>query len=333
MESHSQYTCGVHTISVVIPVYGGELTLENTVQELLPLAIAGHTPEGIDFVVSEIILVDDRGPDASDAVIRHLSSAHPVVHAVWLSRNFGQHAATLAGMAASTGDWVVTVDEDGQYDPSEIGALLDGALADSAQVVYGRPLNPVPHGVLRGAASRMSKVLVKAVSGSRGAPDFNSFRLVLGSTARSVAELAGPGVYLDIALEWIAGRHTTVGVTLRGEQRKSGYSTRSLLSHFWRLVISSGTRVLRMVSFVGVLLGLLGVVFAIWIVGEKLFLGIDSAGWASTMVVLLLGCGTILFALGVIAEFMGAILQIAMGKPAFHTTIDPELSPLKAGSD
>jgi glycosyltransferase involved in cell wall biosynthesis len=323
----------VHTISVIIPVYGGEFTLEKTVLELLPLATDGRTPGGVAFVISEIILVDDKGLDASDTVIRHLAAANPIVRAVWLSRNYGQHAATLAGMADSTSDWVVTVDEDGQYDPSEIGSLLDTALDESVQVVYGRPLNPVPQGTLRGAASHLSKWLVKAVSGSRGAPDFNSFRLVLGSTARSVAELAGPGVYLDIALGWIAGRHATVGVTLRGEQRKSGYSTRTLVSHFWRMVISSGTRVLRMVSFAGVLLALLGIIFAVWIICQKLFLGINSAGWASTMVVLLLGCGAILFALGVIAEFMGAILQIAMGKPAFHTTVDPEQSPLKTTSD
>ena len=65
---------------------------------------------------------------------------------VWLSRNYGQHAATLAGMSSSGGDWIVTLDEDGQHDPSYVGAMLDVALAEQASVVYARPVNPAPHG-------------------------------------------------------------------------------------------------------------------------------------------------------------------------------------------
>ena len=64
----------------------------------------------------EIVLVHDCGPDGSDAAIEALAREHAEVRAVWLSRNFGQHAATLAGMAGSVGDWIATLDEDGQQD-------------------------------------------------------------------------------------------------------------------------------------------------------------------------------------------------------------------------
>ena len=83
--------------------------------------------------------------------MRELEQEYPFVRSVWLSRNFGQHAATLAGMASSGGDWIVTLDEDGQHDPSYIGAMLDVALDEQASVVYARPVNPAPHG---GAAQR-----------------------------------------------------------------------------------------------------------------------------------------------------------------------------------
>ena len=321
----------MHSISVVIPVYRGESTLETTVTEILDYAASQTTEGGAAFAVTEVVLVHDNGPDRSDRIIRQLSQRFELVRAVWLSRNFGQHAATMAGMASSSGDWVVTLDEDGQQDPADIARLLDAALAARAQVVYGKPLNAPPHGAVRNLASRAAKSLVVKLSGTRRATDYNSYRLILGSVARGVAAYAGPGVYLDVALGWVAGRYATAGTTLRGEQRESGYSTRSLASHFWRLVISSGTRALRIVSVTGAVVGVVGVLFAIWIVIVKLLYGFASVGWASTVVILLLGFGAVLFALGVIAEFVGANVNMAMGKPPYFITSDPEDGPLGHG--
>ena len=71
------------------------------------------------------MLVHDGAIDQSHAVIEDLVKKHPFITAIWLSRNYGQHPATLAGMAGTTGDWVVTLDEDGQHDPKEVGRLLD----------------------------------------------------------------------------------------------------------------------------------------------------------------------------------------------------------------
>ena len=134
-----------HRISIVIPVYQGERTLAALVKEIALLAVPTSTADGHEFQVSEVLLVNDHGPDRSDAVIRELAAAHDFVRPVWLSRNFGQHPATLAGMASSSGDWLVTMDEDGQHDPADIGAFLDVALKKSSQLVYADPVNRPPH--------------------------------------------------------------------------------------------------------------------------------------------------------------------------------------------
>jgi glycosyltransferase involved in cell wall biosynthesis len=319
----------VQTISVVIPVYRGESVLAATVDEVLRLTENTTTPRGVSFRVSEIILVDDNGPDHSDRIIRQLATAHSSVHPAWLSRNFGQHAATLAGIAQSVGDWVVTLDEDGQQDPADIGTLLDAAVQNSAQVVYGKALNPPPHGAMRNLASRASKRITANLSGNAHATDFNSYRLILGSVARDVAEYVGPGVYLDVALSWVAGRYATAGITLRGEQRASGYSSRALLSHFWRLVISSGTKTLRLVTFSGVILAAVGLLVAIWLVIVKLAFGIDSQGWTSLIVIMLVGFGAVLFVLGIMGEYIGSSLNLVMGKPLYVVTSDPAEGPLQ----
>lgn len=316
-----------HTISVVIPVYAGELTLESVVMELLPLSKTSETPNGIHYRIIEIVLVHDSGPDGSAEKIRQLSGTHNLVRAVWLSRNFGQHAATLAGISSTEGDWIATIDEDGQHDPGDLGGFLDAALGNRAHVVYACATNPPPHGRARNWASRNAKRIANQILVSNNASQYNSYRLILGSVGRGMAAYAGAGVYLDVALGWVTDKYTTAPTRLRGEQRASGYGVRRLLGHFWRLVLSSGTRALRIVSALGVLLAIGGIAAAGWIVLAKLTMGIEAEGWASTIVILLLTAGTILFSLGVIAEYIGVSVNMAMGKPAYLVISDPEEGP------
>ncbi|HWL01041.1 MAG TPA: glycosyltransferase [Microbacteriaceae bacterium] len=314
----------VHALSVVVPVYRGAATLDALVRDLLPFATGGRTPGGRAFRLTEIILVHDNGPDASDEVIRGLERTHPEVRAIWLSRNFGQHAATIAGMSASVGEWIATLDEDGQHDPADLPGFLDAAIDARAGVVYGRPLNAPPHGALRNAASRGAKRLMGLVLGSKGFREYQSYRLVRGDIGRRLAEFAASGVYLDVALGWVNDRVALAPVTLRAEEeRPSGYSTRTLFAHFWRMVLSSGTRGLRIVSVLGGVLALLGVALAIYLIVERLSGHVDAQGWTSLAVITLLCSGALLVSLGIVAEYIGVTLNVAMGRPLFVVVDDP----------
>lgn len=318
-----------HQISVVIPVYQGEDTLAGVLRELEVWTHPFVTPDGHRAVVCEVLLVHDCGPDGSDRVIRDAVATYDWVRPIWLSRNFGQHAATLAGMSSSGGDWVATIDEDGQHDPADLAGMLDRAMAERADVVYARPVNPAPHGVLRNVSSSLGKRSIRVLSGRSGAELFHSYRFMLGDVARSVAAFSGAGVYLDVALNWICRKATTAPVTLRDEgQRRSGYQWRTLASHYWRMVLTSGTRMLRLVSLLGVALAMVGVVFTIVVVVLRLTGHITVTGWASAMVVALVSSGAILFALGVVAEYVGVAVNMAMGKPLYLVVSDRELGPL-----
>jgi len=318
-----------HLISVVIPVYQGEHTLGPVVEELAASVALRVSPAGRPYRVTEVVLVHDCGPDASDDTVRALAAAHDWVRPVWLSRNFGQHAATLAGIAASGGEWVVTMDEDGQHDPEAIGALLDTAMTEQADVVYARPSNEPPHGAVRNAASRGAKWLVDRLAKGADTEAFNSFRLVIGEVARSVAAYAGPGIYLDVAIAWVANRTATCPVEMRSEgDRPSGYTLRRLVSHFWRLVLSSGTRPLRWVSALGAGAVLLAPVIALALIIGRASGRWQAPGWTSTMVLLMIATGVILFSLGVIAEYVGLAVNMAMGKPLYLPVRDRREGPL-----
>lgn len=311
-------------ISVVIPVYRGATTLEAVVGELAPYATGGTTPAGRPYVVDEVLLVHDCGPDASDAVIERLAQAWPFVRPVWLSRNFGQHAATLAGMASTTGDWVATIDEDGQQDPADLGAMLDLATERSLQLVYGQPVNPPPHGWLRNACSRAAKRIASGFLGSDQVTHFNSFRLVDGEIARTLAAYCGNGVYLDVGLSWITARTGRSPVRLRAELgRPSGYSYLRLVGHFWNLVLTTGTRPLRLITLTGMASVAFAVVIAVYAVYGKLAGDIPVQGWASLVIVVAFFSGAILTALGVIAEYLAVTMGIAMGKPLYVIATKP----------
>lgn len=313
-----------HLVSLVIPVYNGEKTLPALIAEIAPLNTVQTTKNGNHFIICEVLLVHDCGSDSSDKTIEVLSAEHSFVRPVWLTRNFGQHAATLAGMASATGDWVATIDEDGQQAPSDISFMLDCALIESLQVVYAQPTNSPPHNWLRNALSQGAKAVANMMLGNRKIGNFNSFRLIDGEIARILAAYCGNGIYLDVALLWVAGRIGYCPLRLRNEMdRPSGYSYLKLFSHFWRLILATGTRPLRLITFMGFVSVAIAIGIATYVIILKIIGDVPIQGWTSLVIILAFFSGCILTSLGVIAEYLAMALSISMGKPLYVVSTKP----------
>jgi polyisoprenyl-phosphate glycosyltransferase len=317
-----------HTIAVVVPVYRGEHTLSALLEELERLMRPQTSPAGNRFRISEVVLVHDAGPDRSDLTIRALAQLHDTVRVVWLARNFGQHAATLAGMSSTSADWIITMDEDGQHNPESVGRMLDTALASRSPLVYAKPINNAPHGWFRNLASRVAHGAAR-IMGAGDLHHFHSFRLVLGEVGRGLAAYCGESVYLDVALTWVVSSTATCPVAMREERgRPSGYSLRRLASHFWRMVLTSGTRPLRLVAVFGAMLGTSAIVLTGWVIVAKFTSHVPVQGWTSVMIILLVTSGGILLSLGIFAEYLGIAAKNAMGKPLYLVVSDPANGPL-----
>jgi glycosyltransferase involved in cell wall biosynthesis len=313
-----------HDLAIVVPVYQGERTLEALVAEVAPLTHPTTSPRGRTFRVTEMLLVHDGARDASASVMQALGERHPFLRLIWLSRNFGQHPATLAGMASTAAEWVATLDEDGQQDPRDVSRLLDEALDHDALLVYAEPVDRPPHGAFRNLASRAAKALSARLLGGRDIGAFNSFRLVRGDVARGVAAYCGANVYLDVALSWVVPDARHCPVKLRAERgRPSGYSLRRLLTHFWQLVLTSGTRPLRLIAVLGGCTILLGLALSSWVLWGRLAHQVPVPGWTSMIVVVCVFSGLVLFSLGVIAEYLGVAVSMAMGKPPYFIVARP----------
>jgi glycosyltransferase involved in cell wall biosynthesis len=313
-----QTSSPLNRVSVVIPVYRGEQTLGPLVERIAPFTRPQLSPDANRFEVVEVILVHDGAIDHSDVTMEGLAQRYPFIQLVWLSRNFGQHPAILAGMARTTADWVVTMDEDGQHDPRDICRLLDCAVTDGTQLVYARPINSPSHGWLRNACSNLSKWIFIHALGHTHIGRFSSFRLVQGEIARGLAAYTGPNVFLDAALSWVVARSSECTVTVSPQEaRSSGYNFGKLLAHFLRLLLTSGTKPLRLISLMGlaaIAVSLFLTLYAMW---DRLTHQTRVPGWTSLIIAISFFSGCTLSALGIIAEYLGAALTMAMGKPPY----------------
>lgn len=309
-------------IAIVIPVYRGANTLPELIAEIYA-ATTGVTPGGREYTVAEVVLVWDRGPDGSPAVMRELSARYENVRSIWLTRNVGQHGATLAGIASTGSQWIVTMDEDGQHDPALIPVFIDAAFDNRARVAYLDPTNRPPHGVMRNLGSRVAKWVYSKLVDASNATAFNSFRLIHGEVGRSVAAYTGPGVYLDVALGWVADRAILVPGEARIEGRPaSSYTYRKLIGHAIRMIVTSGTKPLRVIAVLGVILAFGGFLLTLVVLYQRFFNAIPVQGWTSLMIVLLLTGGSLLVAMAVIAEYLGIAVSAAMGKPLYTIGTD-----------
>lgn len=317
-------------VSIVIPVYRGETTLPTLLDEIEPLTKKQTTPDGIPYAICEVILVHDCGPDRSDMILEALHEKFSFVKPVWLSKNYGQHAASMAGMASATGDWVVTLDEDGQQDPFDIGRLLDTAINQSLQLVYAQPTNLPNHGWLRNILSRTAKAITIKLLNNSPMGKFNSYRLIDGEVARTLAAYCGNGVYLDVGLYWMVGRIGHCPLQLRIEMdRPSGYSYSKLFGHFWNLILTTGTRPLRLITIMGFFSLVLSIVITAYALYGKFFLDLPVQGWASLVIVVAFFSGATLTSLGVIAEYLAVTTGIAMGKPLYVVSTKPTRPEIK----
>ena len=310
-------------ISVVIPIYLGEKTLLQLIEEIKPFANESITNFGIKYSINEVILVHDCGPDQSDKIIEELCDKYSFITPIWLSRNYGQHAASIAGMSSATGDWVVTIDEDGQQDPIYIANMLDVAISKSLQLVYAFPTNIPPHGWVRNLLSRfIKKITTKLLAIDM--IEFNSYRMIDGEIARTLAAYCGNKVYLDVALNWIVSNVGHCPLELRrGSERPSGYSYYKLIRHFWNLILTSGTRPLRLITILGIFSLNIAILITFYALYWKFIKYNPVQGWASLLIVVSFFSGITLISIGVIAEYLAVTLGIVMGKPLYVVSSKP----------
>ena len=271
-------------LTIIVPVYKGEPFLEQLLREVSTV-VSQVAEAGTPLEISECICVDDGSIDKSAEVLVKLAGIYPWLRVLTLSMNFGQHPATVAGILNSSGDWLVTLDEDLQHKPNHILTMLWQACIDGADVVYAKPLNGPHQSFFRDTASRVAKSCVARFTGNPFVKDFSSFRLIRGDVARAAAASCSRETYFDIALTWYTRRFTTLCIDMTDLRytvtKDTGYRPSQLLQHAVRLMVTSDARILRLGFRAGAFGMIMGLIITIAIVATKIWRpsGIPVQGW------------------------------------------------------
>jgi polyisoprenyl-phosphate glycosyltransferase len=294
-------------ISFIIPVYNGSLMVERLHSRLVPIARA--------IAHYEIIFVDDGSSDDSFSKLIQLHSKDSHVCAIQLSRNFGQHNATLAGIACARGDVIVTLDQDLQNPPEEIPRLVE-KLSEGYDVVYGLP-EMRAHNFFRNVSSDFSKWISKKILSTALDGNFSSFRVLRRWVADEIVKYNSSYTYIDGLISWTT---TNVGgVVVRNDKSdfESHYTLLRLINHGFNLLVNFSIRPLQIASLAGAVSALVGLAGAVIVIFQKIFFGVPAEGWASLMVVVLVIGGIQLSFLGLIGEYTGRILMNSNSSPKF----------------
>ena len=195
-----QAAAGPPSLSVVIPVYRSAPTLQALLDRF------------------EVLLVDDHSPDGAWDRIRELALDRPWLRGLRLMRNSGQHNALLCGIRAARNEVIVTLDDDLQNPPEEIGRLLQ-ELGAEHDVVYGYPREE-RHGLWRDLASLVTKFALQKAMGSDTARRSSAFRVFRTRLRESFADYRGQFVSIDVLLTWGTTRFTALEV--RHDPRAQG---------------------------------------------------------------------------------------------------------------
>jgi undecaprenyl-phosphate 4-deoxy-4-formamido-L-arabinose transferase len=290
-------------ISVVVPVFRSAPLLEALMQRLRGALEAQGRPW-------EVIMVDDASPDGSYAVLQRLRAADPRVRIVQLARNHGQQAAVLCGLNYARGEEVVTIDDDLQNPPEEIGALL-ARLREGHPAVIGR-ITDKRHGWWRNAGSRANQYFAQLIIGKPRGLYLSSFRALSRTAVDRLVRYKGAHPHISALLLKSVPPAAIVNVDVRHDARTIGgssYTARKLLKTASFLLINHSYIPLRFMTGWGFVLSLLSLLFAAWVVVQVLFFGHSVQGWPSLAVLVAFLSGNILMALGIVGEYLGRLVE------------------------
>ncbi len=270
------------------------------------------TGAGISY---ELIFVEDNGGDDSWAVITELASRHPEVRGVKLSRNFGQHAATLCGISRATGEWVVTIDDDLEQPPEMIPALVAKG-KEGFTLVYGT-LEQRTHALWRNLTSEVGRSLFKFAIPSLNR-DYTSFRAIHRSVASALDRFQSPFTFVDGYLSWITGKYATVAVPHSERVAgRSNYNLRNLVAHMINIFVTFSDLPLRLATWLGISASLGGALWGAVIVVGRASGTIQVGGYASMMAAVVFIGGIQLLILGIFGEYLARINFRTGSMPAF----------------
>jgi undecaprenyl-phosphate 4-deoxy-4-formamido-L-arabinose transferase len=308
-------------VSIVVPVYRSAdclVALTAAINQALEEARLGY----------ELILVNDGSPDRSWVVIESICRENPRVVGIDLRRNFGQDNAIITGLRVARGQAVAIMDDDLQHDPRDLPTMLTKLDEHGADVVYAQfhsKRQPAWKRLGSWFNGKVAEWVIEKPPGIYLSP----FKVIRGDLANLLCLYDGPEPYIDGLIFQITARIAQVKVDHHERYAgRSNYTLARSIRVWARLATSFSIKPLRLVTFTGFLLAIMGLGLALVVIVYRLAMPerfeLAVAGWASLMVAQLLTTATWMVFLGVLGEYSGRTYIAVCRKPqaAIHEVLN-----------
>ncbi|MEH6890512.1 glycosyltransferase family 2 protein [Bacillus sp. JJ864] len=306
----------VPLLTIVVPCYNEEATLEETTKELTRVMddlVANHkiSDESIIFYV------DDGSSDNTWDIIEEKTATNPYVQGLKLSRNFGHQGALIAGLesAREFSDCVVSIDADLQDDVNVIYQFID-KYQEGYEIVYGvRDKRDTDTKFKRNTAlwfySLMGKMGVKLV------PNHADYRLMSKRALDEFIKYQEENLFIRGIVPLLGFKSTNVYYDRKERfAGESKYPLKKMIAFAFDGLTSFSVAPIRFVSYLGFLMVLIGIGIALYALFAKVF-SYTTSGWTSLMLSIWIVGGVQLLAIGIIGEYIGKIFKETKGRPRY----------------
>ncbi len=285
-------------ITFVIPCYRSSHTITAVVDEIEEKL----SDLGLEF---QVVLVNDSSPDDTWMVLKELSRRNYVT-AIDLARNFGQHAAIMAGLHYAEGDMICCLDDDGQTPVSEFHKLYE-KIKEGYDVVYAA-YDEKKHSRFRNMGSRLNSMMLESFLNKPKDLYMSSYFLAKRFVIDKILEYDYPYPYLMGLV--LRTTNKIVNVPVEHQERRegeSGYSMGKLLALWMNGFTAFSVKPLRVASLLGGILAAFGIIYLIYTLVNKIINPDAPLGWTSIMGGMFLIGSMILIMLGIIGEYLGRL--------------------------
>jgi glycosyltransferase involved in cell wall biosynthesis len=297
-------------VSLVVPVFNEEHALDAFYR-------AVREEPGLRGHHVDIVFINDGSSDGTAQVARAIALADHDVSLVNLSRNFGKEAALFAGLEYATGAAVVPMDVDLQ-DPVNVLPQLIETWQDGADVVLAKRRNRASDGYLKRHSASLFYHLLNRIAYTHIEENVGDFRLMDRKVVDVIKALPEQQLFMKGVLSW-AG--FTVAIVEYDRAPRAVGQSKFNAWKLWNLALdgitSFSTLPLRLWSYIGGCISLLALVYAGFLVLDKVLFGNAVPGYPSLMTAILFLGGVQLIGIGILGEYVGRIYMEAKHRPRY----------------
>ena len=296
-------------ISFVIPCYKSASTIGFVVEkiyEAFPIA---------EFNI-EIVLVNDGSGDDTFQAIKKLAEDHAEITAINLGKNMGQDAALMCGYNYATGDYIVSLDDDGQNPPIEAHKLLE-KIEEGYDAVFGSFMER-KYGVFKNLSHRMNDWMARVFVGKPRNIDLSSYFVMNRYLVDEVIKYKGNYPYV-----WGLMLRASVNVAdikIEHQERMEGGSTYTfgkLLGAWINGFLGFSVKPLRLATILGIATAMLGFILLVIVIISRIIHPDEVEGWTSLVSIIAILGGAQLITVGVVGEYVGRIFSISSNSPQY----------------